>query len=266
MPPREVPPSHSPIRAIDRFWSDERSRRRFVDRMFDDGARDYEHVERLLALGSGPWYRRDALRRAGLGPGMRVLDIATGTGLAAREAATLCAPGGFVIGLDPSAGMLHESSTRPGALLVRGFGERLPFADASFDFVCMGFALRHVADLGALLREIRRVLAPGGRTCILEITRPKSGLANGALRTFMTGLIPAFAGGSARRARARELMDFYWETIDACVSPETVLREFAAAGFAGTARTVTLGIFSEYVARQAAPIASAPRSGSHPKP
>jgi demethylmenaquinone methyltransferase/2-methoxy-6-polyprenyl-1,4-benzoquinol methylase len=61
-------------------------------------------------------------------------------------------------------------------------------------------------------------------------------------------VIPAFAGRSARRARARELMDFYWETIDACVSPETVLREFAEAGFAGTARTVTLGIFSEYVA------------------
>jgi len=263
MPPREDAPSHAPIRAIDRFWSDERSRRTFVDRMFDDGARDYEHVERLLALGSGSWYRRDALRRAGAGPGLGVLDIATGTGLAAREAATLCAPDGLVIGLDPSAGMLHESSTRPGALLVRGFGERLPFADASFDFVCMGFALRHVADLGALLREIRRVLAPAGRACILEITRPKSDLATGALRTFMTGVIPAFAGGAARRARARDLMDFYWETIDACVSPETVLREFAEAGFANAGRTVTLGLFSEYVARQSGPPASTTLPDAH---
>lgn len=216
--------------------------------MFDKGAPDYEHVERLLALGSGSWYRRDALRRAGLLSGMRVLDIATGTGLVAREAATLCGSGGFVIGLDPSAGMLHESSTRPGAMLVRGFGEHLPFADASFDFACMGFALRHVADLGALLREIRRVLAPKGRACILEITRPKSDFATRALRAFMTGLIPACAGGAVRRARARELMEFYWETIDACVSPETVLAEFSAAGFADTNRTVTLGLFSEYVA------------------
>lgn len=247
----EGAPVRPPIRAIDRFWSDERSRRTFVDRIFDDGARDYEHVERLLALGSGSWYRREALRRAGIVPGMRVLDIATGTGLAAREATALCAPGGFVVGLDPSAGMLHESSTRPGAMLVRGFGERLPFADGTFDFACMGFALRHVADLGVLLREMRRVLVPGGRACILEITRPRSDMANGALKTFMTGVIPAFAGGSARRARARELMDFYWETIDACVSPEAVLRAFAEAGFAGASRGVILGIFSEYVARRA---------------
>ncbi len=251
MAPPDRSTSRAPIRAIDRFWTDERSRRTFVDRMFDDGARDYEHVERLLAVGSGSWYRRDALRRAGLGPGMRVLDIATGTGLVAREAAALCAPGGFVVGLDPSAGMLHESSTRPCAVLVRGFGERLPFADASFDFVAMGFALRHVADLGALLREMRRVLRPSGRACILEITRPKSALANGALRAFMTRLIPALSGGAAKRAGARELMDFYWETIQACVSPETVLQEIAEAGFAPAARVVTLGIFSEYVARPA---------------
>ena len=234
----------SPIRSLPHYFVDERSRRQYVDGLFDRTASDYDFVERLLGLGTGSRYRRDALRRAGLAPGMRVLDVATGTGLVAREALAL---GGTVVGLDPSTGMLGEA-LRLSVPLVRGRGERLPFADACFDFVSMGFALRHVADIDALFAEIRRVLAPGGVACLLEITRPANRFVASSLRTFMTRVVPAAARITRRDGAA--LMQFYWDTIDACVPPAAILESLQRAGFPTPRRTLTLGMFSEYVARK----------------
>lgn len=233
-----------PIRSLPRYFEDERGRRDFLDGLFDRTARDYDFVERVLALGSGKHYRRDALRRAGLGPGMRMLDIATGTGLVAREALAL---GSTVVGLDPSAGMLGEAG-RLSFPLVRGLGEKLPFRDACFDFVSMGFALRHVADIDALFTEMRRVLAPGGTACVLEITRPANRLLAVSLRVFMTRVVPAVARIARRDGAA--LMQFYWDTIDACVPPGTIMASLERAGFPSPDRNLTLGMFSEYVARK----------------
>jgi demethylmenaquinone methyltransferase / 2-methoxy-6-polyprenyl-1,4-benzoquinol methylase len=233
-----------PIRFLPRYFQDERGRRDFLDGLFDRTARDYDFVERVLAFGTGSRYRRDALRRAGFAAGMRVLDVATGTGLVAREGLAL---GGSVTGLDPSAGMLGEAR-RLAYPLVRGLGERLPFRDASFDFVSMGFALRHVADIDALFAEMRRVLVPGGTACVLEITRPANRLVAAPLRVFMTRVVPAIAR-LARRDGA-SLMRFYWDTIDACVPPDAVLASLARAGFPAPVRNVTFGMFSEYVAHE----------------
>ena len=239
--------SRPPIGPIPHYWQDESSRRKFVDRLFDGTAGEYDFVERLLGLGSGPRYRRDALRRAGLKPGMNVLDVATGTGLVAREAVTLLAGSGSVVGLDPSAGMLHEAQVLH-LPLVRALGERLPFPDATFDFVSMGFALRHVADLEPLFSEIRRVLKPGGIACILELTKPRSAVGAGFVKFFMTGVVPVVARILGRRG-ARELMKFYWDTIEACVPPDGVLAAMKAGGFTAPQRLVTIGLFSEYTAR-----------------
>ena len=241
--------AHAPIPALPRYFSDEQARRRFLDTLFDRTARDYDSVERLLALTSGAWYRRQALVRAGLAPGMRVLDIATGTGLVAREALAVVGPSGAVLGLDPSAGMLDEA--RGLAIpLTRGLGEKLPYAGASFDFVSMGFALRHVADLDALFAEMRRVLRPGGIACILEITYPRRRLAAAPLRFFMTRVVPLASWSARRRASARALMRFYWDTIAACVPPAEVLAALGRAGFDAPRRGVVLGLFSEYVVRK----------------
>ena len=239
------PDSSAPIAKLPRYFADERGRRHFLTDLFDGNARDYDFLERLLAFGSGSWYRRDALRRAGLAPGMRVLDIATGTGLVAREAARLTGKKGTVIGLDPSAGMLAQAASLQ-IPLVRALGERLPIADGSFDFVSMGFALRHVQHLDGLFSEIHRVLKPGGTACILEITRPAKPAAALPLRVFMTRVVPALARITGRRD-ARPMMDFYWDTIDACVPPEAVLAALEKAGFAGPKRVVSLGMFSEYL-------------------
>jgi demethylmenaquinone methyltransferase/2-methoxy-6-polyprenyl-1,4-benzoquinol methylase len=157
-------------------------------------------------------------------------------------------PSGAVLGLDPSAGMLAEARRQLPIVVVRGRGEKLPLRDASFDFVSMGFALRHVTDLDALFGEFRRVLKPGGIACVLEISRPRPRIVAQPLRVFMTRVVPAVARIARRGNEARRLMDFYWDTIDACVPPEEVLAALARSGFAAPKRVVSLGMFSEYVA------------------
>ncbi len=239
----------APITVLRQYWSDESSRRRYVDRLFDDTAVDYDLVERLLGMGSGAWYRRAALLRAGLRPGMRVLDIATGTGLVAREALATVAPEGSVIGLDPSEGMLVQAG-KLGIPFVRALGEKLPCRDGSFDFVSMGFALRHVADLEALFAEMWRVLKPGGIACVLEITHPRRALVATPLRVFMTRVVPAVATVWRRRDQARRLMQFYWDTIEACEPPERVLQALERGGFPSPRRELALGLFSEYTGRK----------------
>ena len=241
--PRTAP--RAPITLLKQYWSDEGSRRRYTDGLFDGTAGDYDFVERLLGLGSGPWYRRQALMRAGLAPGMRILDVATGTGLVAREALKIIGPTGQLVGLDPSAGMLKEAATLD-IPLVRGFGERLPFPTASFDFVSMGFALRHVSDLEGLFGEMHRVLRPGGTACILELTRPENSVIAAPLKVFMTRVVPVLAWPFGRGRQARDLMQFYWDTTAACVPPADVLAALGRAGFEAPKRGVQISLFSEY--------------------
>lgn len=245
-PPSPHAQPRAPITILPQYWRDEPGRRRFVDRLFDETASEYDFVERLLGLGRGPGYRREALLRSGLAPGMHVLDVATGTGLVAREALDIVGPTGSVVGLDPSAGMLEQARALEFPV-VRALGEKLPFGEASFDFVSMGFALRHVEDLERLFAEIRRVLRPGGRACVLELTRPRKRAAAASLRVFMTRVVPAIAR-LAGRPGGGALMRFYWDTIDACVQPHAVLAAMSAAGFSRPRRLATLRMFSEYVA------------------
>jgi demethylmenaquinone methyltransferase/2-methoxy-6-polyprenyl-1,4-benzoquinol methylase len=226
------------------YYSNAEGKRRFIGRMFDASAEDYDCVDRVLAFGTGTRYRRDALTRAGLAAGMRVLDVAVGTGLVAKEAARMVGARGSVVGVDPSAGMMAAAAT--GLTLVRGRAEALPFAAGAFDFLTLGFALRHLSDLDRVFGEFHRVLKPGGRLLVLEITRPEGRLATALLRAYMRGLVPLLAGFVGRSRQTPALYRYYWDTIEACVPPAQVMASMAASGFAGVRRELTLGIFSEY--------------------
>jgi demethylmenaquinone methyltransferase/2-methoxy-6-polyprenyl-1,4-benzoquinol methylase len=151
--------------------------------------------------------------------------------------------------VDPSLGMLAAGQGIAGLARVGAYAERLPFAAGCFDFVSMGFALRHVADLGATFAEFRRVLRPGGRICVLEITRPRGRIARAVLAAYMGGVVPVLARLFGRHADTAVLMRYYWDTIDACVPAETVIAALGTAGFARVERHVELGIFSEYRAQ-----------------
>jgi SAM-dependent methyltransferase len=135
------------------YYCKKTQRADFVRNLFNETAHHYDRINRLFSMGSGAWYRRHCLRRAGLQPGMRLLDVAIGTGLVARQAVALCGTGADVIGLDLSESMLAEARRTLDIPLVQGMAEDLPLADASVDFITMGYALRHVADLTATFRE-----------------------------------------------------------------------------------------------------------------
>ena len=163
-----------PHPTLDRYYADQSGQRAFLDSMFAATAPHYRRLDGLVSLGSGPSYRRYALSHAGLKPGMDMLDVATGTGLVAQAARTLVGPSGRVTGLDRNGGMLAEAQRTLGRGLVQGTAESLPFRDDRFDFLSMGYALRHVTDLEVTFREYFRVLKPGGTVLILEFSRPRS--------------------------------------------------------------------------------------------
>ena len=237
----------APHPPIEGFYARAEEKRPFLRGVFDGAAGDYDRVERMMALGSGPWYRRRALVRGGLQSGMRVLDVATGTGLVAREAAAVVGDPSLVLGVDPSQGMLAEASRRvPDVRLTLGTAEQLPVADASAAFLSMGYALRHVSDLAVTFREFRRALRPGGRVCVLEITRPDGRVRLAALRLYMRWVVPALTRLAARRADSHRLWAYYWDTIEQCVAPERILDAMRDAGFEDVRRHVEMGIFSEY--------------------
>jgi SAM-dependent methyltransferase len=114
----------------------------------------------------GPWAATVA-DAAGIQPGDRVLDVACGTGVLAREAAARTGPAGHVAGVDPNAGMLEVARRlAPAVEWQHGFAESLPLPDASFDAVISQFGLMFFADRRQAIREMLRVLAPGGRVGI----------------------------------------------------------------------------------------------------
>ena len=229
------------------YYDDEADRQRFIRRIFDDTAPDYDRIERVLALGSGPWYRRMALQRAGLSAGAQVLDVGIGTGLVAREALTLIAPGGRLVGVDPSPGMMGQVQL-PDVELRTGRAEDLPCDAAAFDFLSMGYALRHIADVAAAFSEFHRVLRPGGRVLVLEISKPASRTGTLALKAYMRTLVPLIARFVARQGDTAHLWRYYWDTIEACIPPDRIVDALRAAGFVDVRRHVELGIFSEYTA------------------
>jgi demethylmenaquinone methyltransferase/2-methoxy-6-polyprenyl-1,4-benzoquinol methylase len=200
---------HAPHPPLTRYYANEGQRRGWVLRMFDGTAGDYDRIERLIGLGSGLRYRGEALVRAGLTRGLRVLDVGIGTGLVARQAARIAGNPSLVAGIDPSSGMLRSARVPTGVELVEGSAERIPFPDASFDFLTMGYALRHVSDLTAAFGEFFRVLRPGGRICLLEITRPRGRFAAILLKAYLRGIVPWVARIAARHDDTPLLWSYY---------------------------------------------------------
>ena len=247
---QEVPGSSStlvPHPTLANYYGTAEKRPGFVRDIFNTTAADYDRVERAMAFGTGGWYRREALVRSGLKSGMRVLDVAMGTGLVAREALAVVGEKGQVIGLDPSIGMVAEARRTLNLPVVLGYAEKLPLPEQQFDFLSMGYALRHVSDIDAVMREYFRVLKPGGRACVLEITRPRGAFALFMMRIYMKWFVPLLTRVLTRHGDTVRLMEYYWDTIAACVPPETILAAMTRAGFQDVRRHVELGIFSEYV-------------------
>ncbi len=168
-----------------------------VREMFDRITPVYDAMNRIMTAGLDRRWRRLAAE-AVVRPGNRVLDACCGTGdLALADLAV----GGRVTGLDFSARMLERARAKSPAIeWIQGDACALPFPDGSFDAVTVGFGIRNLDDLEGGLRELRRVLAPGGRLALLEITTPRGPLAP-FFRLWFDRLVPllgkALPGGAA---------------------------------------------------------------------
>jgi demethylmenaquinone methyltransferase/2-methoxy-6-polyprenyl-1,4-benzoquinol methylase len=143
-----------------------------AERIFTGIARSYDRVATVLSLGQDPRWRSAAVEWIAARPGERVLDVATGTGMVAR--ALRDRYGCAVVGLDRSPDMLGVARGRTGLYdaLVEGRAESLPFDDGSFDHLTFTYLLRYVDDPAATMRELARVVKPGGRVAMVEFGLP----------------------------------------------------------------------------------------------
>ena len=154
--------------------------------MFDRIAPVYDVMNRVMTAGLDRRWRRLAAAEV-VWPGDRVLDACCGTGDLAVEAERR---GGRVVGLDFSERMLERARKKSGAIeWVRGDALALPFEDGTFDAATVGFGVRNLADLEGGLRELARVLRPGGKLAVLEITRPR-GLLKPFFQLWFDVLVP----------------------------------------------------------------------------
>jgi len=188
--------------------------------MFDRIAPRYDLLNRLLSLGTDLSWRRRALDLARLGEGGRALDVGTGTGDFALALLARSHRSATVTGVDISPGMLEIAKRRAARIGVATRYERLiasveslPFADASFDVAIAGFVIRNVGDIPRGLREMRRILRPGGRAVILDLHTPRNPTIRRLYRaySFLSPRLAAALGSDpeAYRYLPRSIEAFY---------------------------------------------------------
>lgn len=161
--------------------------------MFDRIARVYDPMNLAISAFQEPRWRRRAVRLTRTGPGDRVLDVATGTGKVAADLHRRVQPGGSVLGVDLSPGMIavaqRRFGDRPGLTFVVGDALALPTQDATFDAATIAFGMRNLPDYGRGFAEMARSVRPGGRVVCLEIARPKRRIAR-LLQVWFDRIVP----------------------------------------------------------------------------
>ena len=233
---------------LKQFYEDESQREEFVNRIFDDTAPKYDPVNNIFSLGSGIWYRKQALIRSGLIPEMDVLDVATGTGLVAAAEISIVGPKGSVTGLDRSYNMLIEVGNKLNIPLIQGDANVLPFADNSFHFLTMGYALRHVDDLKGTLKEYFRVLRPGGILLILELMRPTNKMIYRMVQLYFRLMVALISIPGIGGKNEGILIQYYWDTIDKFVGSNIIINTLYEAGFEEAKSHQIFNFFTEFTA------------------
>jgi demethylmenaquinone methyltransferase/2-methoxy-6-polyprenyl-1,4-benzoquinol methylase len=200
-----------------------------VRAMFDRIAHRYDLVNTVLSGGIDGGWRRRAARATGLKPGGAALDVACGSGKLTAVLAGIAGPQGRVVGLDFSPQMLEIARRdHAGLEFLEGDALNLPFDDASFDASTIAFGLRNLSDPARGLREMLRVVKPGGHPVVLEFVRPPKNLVGSAYRLYLRTLLPAIGGAiSGQPAAYRYLSD----TVDSYRTAEELRAMAGAAGW-----------------------------------
>ena len=227
-------------------------RKENIRKMFDGIAGGYDHFNHTMSLGIDRGWRRKAIRFA-VDPQRpcRILDVACGTGDFTIALARAAVPGSHVTGIDLSEGMLALLPPKAGKAGVAdridakcGDCAALPFGDASFDAVAFG--VRNFEDRAVCLKEMRRVLRPGGSLVILELSVPRNPLVRAGYRLYLEHLMP-LAG--KRISGDISAYRYLASSVEHFPLPEAFLPELAACGFSRVRhRALSLGICRLYTA------------------
>jgi len=195
-----------------------------VQGMFDRIAPVYDVMNRVMTAGLDRRWRKLAVSQV-VWPGDRVLDACCGTGDLAVEAERR---GGRVVGLDFSPRMLERARTKSGAIeWIQGDALALPFPDGDFDAATVGFGVRNLADLEGGLKELARVLRPGGKLAVLEITRPR-GILKPFFRLWFDVLVPL----AGRVLPGGQAYTYLPASVRRFPGPDDLSALFQSAGFA----------------------------------
>ncbi len=230
--------------------------------MFDRIAGVYDPLNTAMTAGLHHRWRARAADLALVGPGSRVLDVATGTGDLAIELAGRVAPGGEVVGSDFAEGMLDRARAKVAARVTAGVSPRfewadamaLPYDDDSFDAATVGFGARNFGDLARGLAEMTRVVRPGGRVVVLEITTPTRMPLSLFYRLWFDRIVPALGilTGAVMRLSARlrdapadtAIADAYAylpSSVKRFPGPPALAAEMQRAGLSGISYVLTAG-------------------------
>ncbi|AOS61357.1 ubiquinone/menaquinone biosynthesis methyltransferase [Actinoalloteichus hymeniacidonis] len=203
--------------------------------MFDGVAEGYDRTNTVLTAGLDRYWRRAALQALAAVPGERILDLAAGTGVSTVE---IGRSGAWCVAADFSLGMLRRGRDR-NVPMVAADGLALPFADASFDGLTIMFALRNMVDTEAALREMFRVVRPGGRLVICEFSTPRPALIREAYYGLVLNALPAVAKVVSSNPEAYAYLT---ESIRSWPDQENLARLIGKAGWERAAwRDLTFG-------------------------
>ena len=220
-----------------------------VQAMFSEIAPRYDLANGVLSLGTHHGWRRAAVRASGAGPGAKVLDCATGTGDLALAFKRAVGTSGRVVGTDFCAEMLEPAPRKAAAAgldveFAQADAQALPYADRTFDVASIAFGIRNVDDPVKCLREMARVVRPGGRVVVLEFGQPR-GLFGALFRFYSSWVLPFVGGLISGRPAAYRYLD---RTAAAFPSGEAFTALMRQAGvFAEVGdRALTLGTVHVY--------------------
>ena len=221
--------------------------------LFDSIAADYDRLNHLLSLGIDRTWRRRALRQVvdSRRP-QQLLDLACGTGDFSIAIARRAHPGTLVTGVDISEGMLlqMEQKVKQAGMqhkirMEMGNGEQLRFAGASMDAVSIAFGIRNFGNREAALKEIRRVLKPGGKLVILELSMPENALLRTCYRLYFTRVLPRIGGAVSGNASAYRYLP---ASVEAFPDRKTWMQTMSDCGYAEVIhKSFSLGICRMYV-------------------
>ncbi len=226
-------------------------RNRAIGEMFSGIAPRYDLLNRLLSLGIDRRWRRQAVAQMVPASGGRHLDLATGTADMALEIVRQKGTGASVAGVDISLAMMRIGREKCRVRNASGHvtfvgapGEALPFRNAAFDSACVAFGIRNVVDRELGLREMCRVVRPGGRIVVLEFSTPRGPLLGALYRLYFTRLLPRIGGLFSRR----EAYAYLPESVLSFPEPPRFAAMMQAAGCASVSlRPLTFGIVTLYV-------------------